>query len=122
LLVRDGTVETMEGTDARDEEDHLRPVRALPASDREAAAGESSERPLLETHASTNRRRGINIPHHEGGGSRPGTPRGIRTSKWRYAARGLLHFRGRNAKVSRARRDPEVQILPCDAAIRGIAE
>src|SRR5205807_270624 len=68
LLVRDGTVETMEGTDARDEEDHLRPVRALPASDGKAAAGESSEGPLLETHASTNRRRGINIPHHEGEG------------------------------------------------------
>src|SRR3989441_8329360 len=69
LLVRDGAVETMEGTDARDEEDHLGPVRALPASDREAAAGESSEGPLLEAHGSTNRRRGINIPHHEGGGA-----------------------------------------------------
>jgi hypothetical protein len=58
----------MKGTDARDEEDHLRAVRTLAATDGEAAAGESSEGPLLETHASTNRRRGINIPHHEGEG------------------------------------------------------
>jgi len=60
----------MEGTDARDEEDHLGPVRALAATDGKAAAGESSEGPLLEAHASTNRRRGINIPHHEGEGKR----------------------------------------------------
>src|SRR5439155_12544838 len=84
LLVRDGAVEAVEGADAGDKKDHLRPVRALAATDGKAAAGESSEGPLLETHASTNRRRGINIPHHEGEGSRPGTPRGKRTSKWRY--------------------------------------
>src|SRR5206468_655262 len=62
-LVRDGAVEAVEGADARDEEDHLRPVRALPASDGEAAAGESAEGPFLEAHAPTNRRRGIKIPH-----------------------------------------------------------
>src|SRR5207244_6558056 len=84
LLVRDGTVETMEGKDGRDEEDHPGPVRALAATDGKAAAGESSQGPLLEAHASTNRRRGINIPHHEGGGKRTTEPRGKRTSKWRY--------------------------------------
>jgi len=53
----------MEGADPRDEEDHLRPIGALPASDRKTAPGESSEGPFLESHGSTNRRRGINIPH-----------------------------------------------------------
>src|SRR2546427_12293588 len=44
LLVGHGTVETVEGAEARDEEDHLRAVGALAAPDREGTAGESAER------------------------------------------------------------------------------
>src|SRR2546428_470163 len=63
FFVGDRTVETVEGTDARDEEDHLRAVRALAASDRKRTAGESAVRSLLKAHASTKGRCGIKIPH-----------------------------------------------------------
>src|SRR5256712_309815 len=63
FFVGDRTVETVEGTDARDEEDHLRAVRALAASDRKRTAGESAVGSLLKTHASTKGRCGIKIPH-----------------------------------------------------------
>src|SRR3989454_5451305 len=63
FLVGDGTVEAVEGTDARDEEDHLRAVRALAAADRKRTAGESTVGSLLKAHASTKGRCGIKIPH-----------------------------------------------------------
>src|SRR5205823_5908978 len=86
LLVGDGAVEAVEGTEARDEEDHLGPVRALAAADRQAAAGESAEGSFLEAHAASKGRRGIKIPWAERGPDRP-TPAMQRTSKWRYAPR-----------------------------------
>src|SRR5439155_20798907 len=70
LLVRDGTVETMEGTDARDEEDHRGPVRALAATDGKAAASESSEGPPLAPHRPPNARRARKLPDHDGRGHR----------------------------------------------------
>src|SRR3989475_1959532 len=63
LLVGHGTVEAVEGADARDEEDHLRAVRALPATDRKGTAGESAEGSLLKAHASPKGRGRINNPH-----------------------------------------------------------
>src|SRR3989442_7908100 len=65
LLVRDGTVEAVERANARDEEDHLRAVRALAAADRKGTAGESAKRSLLQAHASTQGPRGLQIPHRE---------------------------------------------------------
>src|SRR5436309_3288417 len=62
LLVRDGTVEAVERANARDEEDHLRAVRALAAADRKGTAGESPKGSLLKAHASTKGRGGIKIP------------------------------------------------------------
>src|SRR5947199_5899601 len=86
LLVGDGTVEAVEGADARDEEDHLRAVRALAAADRKGTAGESAKGSLLKAHASTKGRCGIKIPHHETPVGRPMDPGRHRshTSKWRY--------------------------------------
>src|SRR3989449_1665569 len=63
FLVGDGTVEAVEGTDARDEEDHLRAVRALAAADWKGTAGESAEGSLLKAHVSTKGRCGIKIPY-----------------------------------------------------------
>src|SRR5437016_1786082 len=65
LLVGHGTVEAVEGADARDEEDHLRAIRALAAADRKGTAGESAEGSLLKAHGSTKGRCGIKIPHRE---------------------------------------------------------
>jgi hypothetical protein len=84
LLVGDGAVEAVEGTEARDEEDHLRPVRALAAADREAAAGESAEGASFEAHAASKGRRGIKIPRAWGAGRLEKDamdPRRDRTSK-----------------------------------------
>src|SRR5206468_12359616 len=86
LPVGNGAVEAVEGTEARDQEDHLGPVRALAAADRQAAAGESAEGSFLEAHAASKGRRGIKIPWAERGPDRP-TPAMQRTSKWRYAPR-----------------------------------
>ena len=61
LLVGNRAVEAVEGAQARHEEDHLRAVRALAASDREGAAGEPTERTLFEAHAPPNRPRGIKV-------------------------------------------------------------
>src|SRR3989475_6348743 len=63
FFVGDRTVETVEGADARDEEDHLRAVRALAAADRKRTAGESAVGSHLKAHASTKGRCGIKIPH-----------------------------------------------------------
>src|SRR2546428_11758809 len=56
LLVGHGTVEAVERADARDEEDHLRAIRALAAGDRKGTAGEYAEGSLLKADASTNGR------------------------------------------------------------------
>src|SRR5467141_847328 len=50
LLVRDGAIEAVEGAEARDEQDHLGPIRAFAAADRKTPAGGSAKRPFLETH------------------------------------------------------------------------
>ena len=82
LLVGHGTVETVEGTEARDEEDHLRAIGALAAPDREGPAGEPAERSFLKAHAATKGRGGIKIPHLGGGGpSRSPLAARPRTSK-----------------------------------------
>src|SRR5947199_8855671 len=89
LLVRDGTVEAVERANARDEEDHLRAVRALAAADRKGTAGESPKGSLLKAHASTKGRGGIKIPHRETPVGRPMDPgrRRSHTSMWRYDRR-----------------------------------
>src|SRR5438093_980767 len=87
LLVGHGTVEAVEGANARDEEDHLRAVRALAAADRKGTAGESAKGSLLKAHASTKGRGGIKIPHREtpvGRPMDPGRRRRSHTSKWSY--------------------------------------
>src|SRR5947199_10768846 len=86
LLVGDGAVEAVEGTEARDEEDDLGPLRALAAANRQAAAGESAEGSFLEAHVASMGRQGIKIPGSSGGPDRP-QPAMQRTSKWRYAPR-----------------------------------
>src|SRR3989442_1325948 len=75
LLLGHGTVETVEGAEARDEEDHLRAVGALAAPDREGTAGESAERSFLKAHAATKGRGGIKIPHIGAGEGAGGTGR-----------------------------------------------
>src|SRR2546430_10417099 len=81
-----GAVEAVERANARDEEDHLRAVRALAAADRKGTAGESAEGSLLKAHVSTKGRGGIKIPHRETPFGRPMDPgrRRSHTSKWRY--------------------------------------
>src|SRR2546428_10523685 len=66
LLVRHGTVEAVERTDACDEQDHLRAVGALTAPDREGPTGECAERSLLKAHAATKGRGGTKIPPPRG--------------------------------------------------------